>query len=70
MQTHLKNFRRTAGKAPGIEHDELIGQPAGDGTRVITCIDYSPLEVQVNEVADPDHCRRGRLRTATGGEQS
>ena len=54
MRNRLMDIRHTAGTAPGIEHDELIGQPAGGGPTVITCIDYGPNEVQVNEISDLD----------------
>jgi magnesium transporter len=38
--------------APGIEHDEIASLPAGSGTTRITCTDYCPAQVTVQEVED------------------
>lgn len=40
------------GTAPGIEHHEIIDTPGpgGDGRTVVTCIDYSPVNVSIQEV--------------------
>jgi magnesium transporter len=40
------------GAAPGIEHDEIVGLAGEGGDVSITCIDYSPENVSVQEVED------------------
>jgi hypothetical protein len=40
------------GSAPGIEHDEIVGLAGRTGTSKITCMDYSPASVSVQEVDD------------------
>ncbi len=40
------------GAAPGIEHDEIIHLPTAPEPARITCVDYSPTSVSVQEVAD------------------
>jgi magnesium transporter len=42
------------GASPGVEHDELIQLPSGTEPVSLTCIDYSPTDVQVQEVRDLD----------------
>ena len=38
--------------APGVEHDEIVTLPSATGRVRITCIDYNPGNVLVQEVAD------------------
>ena len=40
------------GSAPGIEHDELITISGGDTRTAVTCFDYSPGHVLIQEVKD------------------
>ncbi|MBI5641716.1 MAG: magnesium and cobalt transport protein CorA, partial [Nitrospirae bacterium] len=42
------------GSAPGIEHDELVGLSGETGSVEITCIDYSPNNVSIQEIDDLD----------------
>jgi magnesium transporter len=42
------------GSAPGIEHDELVNIPGGDARTAVTCIDYSPGNVSIQEIDDLD----------------
>jgi magnesium transporter len=38
------------GSAPGIEHDEIVGLAGERGQVLITCIDYCPAQVTVQEI--------------------
>ena len=40
------------GSAPGIEHDELVNIPGGDSQPTVTCVDYSPGHVSIQEIED------------------
>jgi magnesium transporter len=40
------------GMAPGIEHDEITALPGGDEPVTITCVDYNPANVLVQDVED------------------
>ena len=52
MKTNFQPSVNRYGTAPGIEHDELLHlQGAGSRTRV-SCIDYSPGQVEVQEIDD------------------
>jgi magnesium transporter len=42
------------GSAPGIEHEELVNIPGGDARTAVTCIDYSPGNVSIQEIDDLD----------------
>lgn len=44
--------KRIPGAAPGLEHDEITALPSGAEEVFITCIDYSPDDLLVEEVAD------------------
>lgn len=56
----LPDTSRT-GKAPGIEHDELTQLGSSDKEVTVTCIDYSPSQVELREVEDiPDFLSRHR----------
>ena len=52
MKTQFNSTDISPGAAPGIEHDELIGLPGGDSRTLISCIDYSPGQVLIQEVDD------------------
>jgi magnesium transporter len=47
-----KYVRRTPGAAPGIEHDEIASLPSGGEPAHVTCIDYSPNNVLIQEIDD------------------
>ncbi len=51
MHKYLKHKRTIPGAAPGIEHDEIADLPGSTGKVFITCVDYSPAQVLVNEVS-------------------
>ena len=52
MKTNFQPAMNRYGTAPGIEHDELLRLPgAGSRTRV-TCTDYSPVQVTIQEIED------------------
>lgn len=40
------------GAAPGIEHHELINLPGGNAPTKVTCVDYSPGNVTIQEIDD------------------
>ena len=42
------------GSAPGIEHDELVSIPGGGTRTTVTCIDYSPANVSIQDIDDLD----------------
>ena len=48
------SLKRTPGAAPGIEHDEIANLPGGRGLSSITCIDYCPAQVMVQEIGNLD----------------
>ncbi len=50
MQEYLDDPVRVPGAAPGIEHDEIASLPRGTGQVCISCIDYSPDQVSVQEI--------------------
>ena len=52
MKPQFKRAEIRPGTAPGIEHDELIDLPGGNERAAITCIDYSPGNVSIQEVSD------------------
>jgi len=52
MMNDQPTTRSHPGSAPGIEHDEIASLPNGKGQVSITCIDYSPGQVLVQEVED------------------
>jgi magnesium transporter len=52
MRKLFKPSQHTPGTAPGIEHDEIASLPGGTGPVRITCIDYSPGQVSVQEISD------------------
>jgi magnesium transporter len=50
MQAYIENTRNVPGTAPGIEHDEIAELPSGAGQSDITCIDYCPEQVVIQEI--------------------
>ena len=40
------------GAPPGVEHEDIVRLPGGNGITYITCIDYSPDNYQLQEVTD------------------
>lgn len=52
MRKHFTHSQGTPGAAPGIEHDEITSLRGGTGQVCITCIDYSPGQVAVQEIED------------------
>jgi len=53
MKTQFDRSNLRLDSAPGIEHDEIVNQPGGNHHTAITCIDYSPGQILVQEVEDP-----------------
>jgi magnesium transporter len=52
MLKHLRRIRGNVGAAPGVEHEDIVRLPGGSGPVTVTCIDYCPAEVQVQEITD------------------
>ena len=52
MIEQFDQFNGHPGSAPGIEHDQIIGLPGGTGLVTITCIDYNPGNVLIQEIDD------------------
>jgi magnesium transporter len=52
MNTQFNPIQSHPGSAPGIEHDEIVGLSGEKGQVSITCIDYSPGKVSVQEIDD------------------
>lgn len=52
MQGYFNHAQSTPGAAPGIEHDEIANFPGGNGHGRITCIDYSPDQMSIQEIDD------------------
>lgn len=52
MRRLIKSDYRSPGAAPGIEHHEITSQPAGSGVATITCIDYSPSQMEQQQISD------------------
>lgn len=50
MQTHT--IERTPGAAPGIEHDEITSLPVVAERVAITCTDYSPGKMELEQIED------------------
>ena len=48
----FQHMRHMPGAAPGIEHDEIVSLPSAGEPAHVTCIDYCPSHVQVQEVDD------------------
>lgn len=52
MTSQQDQIKSLPGAAPGIEHDEITGLSAGTGSVKITCLDYNPGNLLVQEVDD------------------
>jgi magnesium transporter len=52
MNTQFNQTDIRLGNAPGIEHDEIINLPSGTARAMITCIDYSPGNISIQEIED------------------
>jgi magnesium transporter len=52
MRTSIKPYQAMPGAAPGIEHDEIAALVTSSEPARITCIDYSPTSVSIQEVTD------------------
>jgi magnesium transporter len=52
MAEFMSQNRATPGAAPGIEHDEITSFPGGNGQVRISCTDYCPGQVLVQEIKD------------------
>jgi magnesium transporter len=50
MQGYFYRIRSVPGAAPGIEHDEIAELPGGAGQTHISCIDYCPDQVVIQEI--------------------
>lgn len=50
MRHDFKHLGHAPGMAPGIEHDEIASLPGGDEPAHITCIDYCPDQLYVQEI--------------------
>ncbi len=53
MNALLTHRPGTPGAAPGVEHDEIASLPGGSEAMRLTCIDYCPTEMHVQEIDDP-----------------
>lgn len=49
---YIPRPQHTLGAAPGIEHHEIPSLPSSNEPASVTCIDYSPGRVMVQEIAD------------------
>jgi len=54
MMKQANSLQDHPGAAPGIEHDEIVGLSGGNETVRITCIDYNPGNVLIQEIEDLD----------------
>jgi len=52
MSSSAFSLKRTPGTAPGIEHDEIANLPVERERASITCIDYCPAQVSIQEISD------------------
>lgn len=52
MKTQFNRTDIRPGTAPGIEHDEIVDLPGKNERAAITCIDYSPGNVSIQDVSD------------------
>ena len=50
MRHDFKHLGHAPGMAPGIEHDEIARLPGGNEPAHITCIDYCPDQLCVQEI--------------------
>ena len=52
MNDYLNHAQSVPGAAPGIEHDEIANLPGGAGQVRISCIDYCPDQVLIQEIGN------------------
>lgn len=52
MRSQFVGLQNDPAAAPGIEHHEIAALPVGPGQVVVTCIDYSPLQIIEQQVED------------------
>lgn len=52
MFKDLNQLKSHPGAAPGIEHDEIVSLPVGTTSATITCTDYCPADVLIQEIDD------------------
>jgi magnesium transporter len=50
MQAYFNQALSALGAAPGIEHDEIANLPGGTGKVSISCMDYCPDQVLIQEI--------------------
>jgi magnesium transporter len=50
MQKYFNQSQSAPGAAPGIEHNEIASLPGGIGQVRISCLDYSPGQVSIQEI--------------------
>jgi magnesium transporter len=61
MRRLFRQTQHSPGAAPGIEHEEIASLHGGSEPVHITCTDYSPSQVSVQEISDlPDFIGRHR----------
>jgi magnesium transporter len=48
----LKSSEKNPGAAPGLEHDEIELLPSKPGSVKVTCVDYSPGEIAIQDIDD------------------
>jgi magnesium transporter len=46
----IEHIQHVPGAAPGIEHDEIASLPVGTGQVHISCVDYCPDQVSIQEI--------------------
>lgn len=52
MKTQFNPTDVPQGAAPGIEHDEIVNLPSGNARTMISCIDYCPNQMAIQEIGD------------------
>ena len=61
MTAWSSDAKGSPGAAPGVELDEIASLPSEPGRAWLTCVDYSPGEVLIQEIEDlPDFLSRHR----------
>jgi magnesium transporter len=52
MKTQFNHTEIGLGTAPGIEHDEIVKLPSDNAPARITCVDYNPGNILIQEIED------------------
>jgi magnesium transporter len=52
MKTRFNHTEIDTVTTPGIEHDDILHHPGGSAQTTVTCIDYNPTSVTVQEIDD------------------